>query len=96
MMRLCHDDFVKDDSSIADWFTQEEMLELVYMHKNQTGTQAANFQASNEWALVGYRGGSVKPTPPGDRKDCKERCSEDYSGAGFTVRWKPWTVGPKG
>ncbi len=37
MMRLCHDDFVKDDSPIADWFSQEEMLELVYIHKNFTG-----------------------------------------------------------
>jgi hypothetical protein len=95
MMRLCRDDLVKDDSSIADWFTQEQMLEMVYIHKNLTGTQAANFQASNEWALVGYRAGSIRPTPPGDRKECKERCAKPYDGPGFTVRWLPWTIRPK-
>jgi hypothetical protein len=97
MMRLCHDDFVKDDSSVANWFSQEEMLEMVYIHKsfNWSFSQGANFQASNEWALVGYRNGSIRPTPPGDRRnECKELCPEEYSGRGFTVNWLPETIGP--
>jgi hypothetical protein len=94
MMRLCHDYLSHEDSSIADWFTPEEMLELIYMHKNQSGTQAANFQASNEWALTGYHTKSIRPTPEGDRKECQERCSDSYSGPGFTVRWLPKIIRP--
>lgn len=95
MMRLCRDYLSKEDSSIADWFTQQEMLEMIYIHKNQTGTQAANFQASNEWALAGYNNsGSLRPTPPGDRKDCKPRCPKSYSGPGFTVNWFPFVIRP--
>lgn len=97
MMRLCHDDFAKDDSSIADWFSQQEMLELVYIHKsfNKSLTQGANFQASNEWALVGYRNGPLRPTPPGDRKECKQLCGKKYSGRGFTVQWSYREIGPR-
>ena len=93
MMRLCRDYLSKESSSFSDWFSQEEMLELIYIHKNQTGTQAANFQASNEWALTGYSTGSVRPTPPGDRKGC-ERCPQSYTGRGLTVRWFPYTIRP--
>jgi hypothetical protein len=97
MMRLCRDHLSKEDSSIADWFTQEEMLEMIYIHKNLNThlKQGANFAASNEWALVGYRAGSIRPTPQGDRHDCKGRCSEPYSGPGFTVRWLPKVIRPK-
>ncbi len=98
MMRLCHDDFVKDGSSIADWFSQQEMLELVYIHKNfnTSLTQGANFQASNEWALVGYRNGPLRPIPPGDRKECNNQlCGKKYSGRGFTVQWSYREVGPR-
>ena len=97
MMRLCRDHLSKEDSSIADWFTQEEMLEMIYIHKNLNThlKQGANFAASNEWALVGYRAGSIRPTPQGDRNDCKGRCSEPYSGPGFTVRWLPKVIRPK-
>ena len=95
MMRLCRDYLSKEDSSIADWFTQQEMLEMIYIHKNQTGTQAANFQASNEWALAGYNNsGSLRPTPPGDRKNCRPRCPESYSGPGLTVNWLPFVIRP--
>ena len=95
MMRLCHDYLSREESSIADWFSREEMLELVYIHKNQSGTQAANFQASNEWALAGYQSGSLRPTPPGDRSDCTKRCSKAYSGPGLTVRWLPKVIRPR-
>ena len=94
MMRLCHDYLSREDSAISDWFSREEMLELIYIHKNQTGTQAANFQASNEWALAGYQSGTVRPTPQGDRQNCKERCSKRYSGPGLTVRWLPNVIRP--
>ena len=71
------------------------MLELIYMHKNKTGTPAANFQASNEWALAGNRSsGSLRPFPPGDRKECTERCSRSYSGPGLTVNWLPNVIRP--
>lgn len=95
MMRLCRDYLSKEDSSIADWFTQQEMLEMIYIHKNQTGTQAANFQASNEWALAGYNNsGSLRPTPPGDRKNCQATCPKAYSGPGLTVNWLPFVIRP--
>jgi hypothetical protein len=95
MMRVCRDYLSKEDSSIADWFTQQEMLEMIYIHKNQTGTQAANFQASNEWALAGYNNsGSLRPTPPGDRKECQPRCPTSYSGPGLTVNWLPFVIRP--
>ena len=71
------------------------MLELVYIHKNQTGSQAANFQASNEWALAGYNAGPVRPYPPGDRPNCKERCDKPYSGPGLTINWLPFVIGPR-
>lgn len=93
MMRLCHDHLSREDSWISDWFSREEMLELIYIHKNQTGSQAANFQASNEWALAGYKSGSLRPFPPGDRQDCKERCKR-YDGPGLTVRWLPHVIRP--
>ena len=93
MMRLCHDFAAEENSSAADWFSREEMLELIYIHKNKTGTQAGNFQGSNEWALVGYRDGSISPTPPGDRV-CKGRCSKPYDGPGFTVFWFPIHIRP--
>jgi len=93
MMRLCHD--FLDDSAIGDWFSQEETLELVYIYKNITGSQGANFQAANEWALTGYRNGSLRPFPPGDRKECTEMCSKDYSGPGFTVQWSFRTIRPR-
>lgn len=98
MMRLCRDDFLKDDSTLADWFSQEEMLELVYIHKsfNWSFTQGANFQASNEWALVGYRNGPLKPIPAGDRKEeCNKLCGKKYSGRGFTVNWSYNLIGPR-
>jgi hypothetical protein len=69
------------------------MLELIYIHKNKTGTPAANFQASNDWALAGYQSGSVMPIPRGDRSTCQP-CSKAYSGPGLTVRWFPYTIGP--
>ena len=94
MMRLCHDYLSKENSSIADWFSREEMLELVYMHKNKTGSQAANFQASNEWALAGYQSGSIRPTPRGDRAGCEAPCSKAYSGPGLTVNWLPNVIRP--
>lgn len=93
MMRLCHDHFANDDSVFKSWFTSEEMLDLIYIHKSQTGTLAANFQASNEWALAAYNGYSVR-LPPGDRPDCKKRCTTPYSGRGFTVNWLPNVIGP--
>jgi hypothetical protein len=95
MMRLCHDHLSREDSSIADWFTQQEMLELVYIHKNLNWslTQGANFQASNEWALAGYKTGSIRPFPPGDRQNCTERC-KPYDGPGLTVRWLPNVIRP--
>lgn len=94
MMRLCHDHYSRDESSFANWFSREEMLELIYMHKNQTGTQAANFQASNEWALAGYQSGSVSgPTPPAERSECKP-CPKAYSGPGLTVNWFPFRIRP--
>lgn len=93
MMRLCHDHFTSDDSSFADWYTREEMLEMIYMHKNKTGTQAGNFQASNEWALAGYQSGRVRPTPPAERPQCKP-CPSGYSGSGLTVNWLPFVIGP--
>jgi hypothetical protein len=94
MMRLCHDYMKTQDSAFTDWFSSEEMLELIYMHKNKSGTPAANFQASNEWALAGYRSGSLRPFPPGDRKECTGRCSKSYAGPGLTVNWLPWTIRP--
>jgi hypothetical protein len=94
MMRLCHDYLSKEQSSIADWFSRQEMLELVYMHKNKTGTPAANFQASNEWALAGYQSGSIRPTPPGDRGGCEAPCDKAYSGPGLTVNWLPYVIRP--
>jgi len=95
MMRLCHDYLSQNDSSIADWFTMQEMQEMIYIHKsaNVHLTQGANFAASTEWANAGYQSGSVRPTPPGDR-DCKERCPDSYSGKGFTVRWLPEVIRP--
>jgi hypothetical protein len=95
MMRLCHDYMAHEDSVFADWFSSEEMLELIYMHKNKTGTPAANFQASNNWALSGYHSGSLRPIPKGDRPDCKKRCSKSYSGPGLTVNWLPFVIGPR-
>jgi hypothetical protein len=92
MMRLCHDYLSKEDSGFADWFSAEEMQELIYMHKslNPTLTESANLRASTEWALAGYHSGSVRPTPPGDRKEqCKQLCSKPYAGRGLTVRWLP-------
>ena len=97
MMRLCHDDFVKDDSTVADWFSQQEMLEMIYIHKsfNTSLTQGANFEASNEWALVGYRNGRIKPIPAGDRAECnKQLCGKKYSGRGFRVNWSYNLIGP--
>lgn len=94
MMRLCHDYLSREESMFADWFTRNEMLEMVYIHKNQTGTQAANFQASNEWANAGYNAGSARPYPPGDRPDCKKRCDKPYSGPGLTIRWLPHVIRP--
>jgi hypothetical protein len=94
MMRLCHDYLSQEDSAIADWFSSNEMLELIYMHKNRSGTPAANFQASNNWALAGYHSRSIRPIPPGDRPECKERCSKSYSGPGLTVNWLPNVIRP--
>lgn len=93
MMRLCHD--FLDDSAIGDWFSQQETLELVYIYKNITGSQGANFQAANEWALVGYRNGALRPIPAGDRKECTQLCSKEYSGPGFTVQWSFRTIRPR-
>ncbi|HEY7602724.1 MAG TPA: hypothetical protein VH760_00585 [Gaiellaceae bacterium] len=93
MMRLCHDYLRREDSSIADWFSAEEMHELIYMHKNQTGTEAPNFRASTEWANAGYHSGSVRPTPPGDRTECK-LCSKPYAGPGLSVNWLPNVIRP--
>ena len=93
MMRLCHDHFSSSDSWFADWFTREEMLEMIYMHKNKTGTQAGNFQASNEWALAGYETGTVRPTPPAERPQCTP-CPDAYAGPGLTVNWLPFTIRP--
>ena len=96
MMRLCNDYFSQEDSVFADWFSSNEMLELIYMHKNKTGTPAANFQASNNWALSGYHSrSSLRPIPKGDRPDCKKRCSKSYSGPGLTVNWLPFVIGPR-
>ncbi len=92
MMRLCRDNYA-DESASESWFSPEEMLELIYIHKNQSGTQAANFQASNEWALTGYHTGTVRPTPPGDRKEC-DPCPDQHTGPGLTVRWWPWVIRP--
>jgi hypothetical protein len=96
MMRLCHDHLSRESSVIADWFSREEMLELIYIHKslNWNLTQGANFKASSEWANAGYQTGSVRPTPPGDRPECKERCSKEYSGGGLTVNWLPDVIRP--
>ncbi|MFN0153589.1 MAG: hypothetical protein ACKVUT_04355 [Gaiella sp.] len=93
MMRLCHDHFTREESGFADWYSSNEMLELIYIHKNKSGTEAANFQASNNWALAGYHSGSVRPTPPGDRKECTP-CPNGYSGRGLTVNWLPYKIGP--
>lgn len=96
MMRLCHDYFAKDQSWTADWYSSDEMLELIYIHKTSlTDSQAANLGASQEWALAGYHSQAVMPTPPGDRKGCEAVCTKPYSGPGLTVRWLPWTIGPK-
>jgi hypothetical protein len=96
MMRLCHDYLSREKSLIADWFSREEMLELIYIHKNLnwTLTQGANLAASNEWANAGYQSGSVRPTPPGDRPECKERCTKPYSGPGLTINWLPNVIRP--
>ena len=93
MMRLCHDHLSRSESSIADWFSRNEMLEMIYIHKNQTGKQAANFQASNEWALAGYQTGSLRPSPPAERSNC-DACPKSYSGPGLTVNWLPYVIGP--
>ncbi|MFN8221767.1 MAG: hypothetical protein U0R50_00810 [Gaiellales bacterium] len=94
MMRLCHDHYASEGSSFKEWFSSNEMLELIYIHKNQSGTQAANFQASNEWALAGYNPGQVRPYPPGDRPECEKRCTTPYNGRGLTVNWLPYVIGP--
>jgi hypothetical protein len=96
MMRLCHDYLSRERSLIADWFSRNEMLELIYIHKsmNRNLEPSANFKASSEWALAGYESGSVRPTPPGDRPECRERCSKSYSGRGLTVNWLPHVIRP--
>ena len=66
---------------------------MIYMHKNKTGTQAGNFQASNEWALAGYENGTVRPTPPAERPQCKP-CPTGYAGSGLTVNWLPFVIRP--
>lgn len=88
MMRLCHDHYKQDDSFLADWYSSDEMRFLIYIHKNAnlTLTQGANYQASNNWALVGYDTGSIRPTPPGDRPNCA-RCPTPYTGRGLSVHW---------
>jgi hypothetical protein len=78
MMRLCHD----ASTTFKNWFTFSEMLELIYMYKNVTGTQAANYEAASDWAAVGY---SSKGLPKGDRLKC-QLCSKPYKGR-LTVRW---------
>ena len=55
-MRLCHDDLAKDDSSLADWFSQQEMLELVYIHKSLTSpsprARTSRPPTSGRWSAI--------------------------------------------
>jgi hypothetical protein len=84
MMRLCHGHY--EGSTFADWFSRESMLELIYTYKHDS----ANYQASNEWALAGYRSSAVMPSPPADRPACGG-CATPFRER-LTFKWLPLVV----
>lgn len=84
MMRLCHNHYVSEGSSVADWYSAKAMLDLIYLYK----FDAANYQESREWASAGYRSSSFGPTPRGDRRQCGA-CTEPLKGP-LNYRWLPW------
>jgi len=83
MMRLCHDHYADDGPAVADWFSSNAMLELIYLYKYD----AANYQPSREWARAGYDSSSLSRIPRGDRPLCGP-CSKPHTG-GLTYRWLP-------
>lgn len=84
MMRLCHGHF--QGSTFESWFSREAMLELIYTYKHDSG----NYQASNEWALAGFRSSSVSPTPVADRPACGA-CTTPFRER-LTFKWLPLVV----
>lgn len=93
MCELCNTHFTSIGSSKASGFTQAEMLKWINRYKGTgfTGlsTPSANFAASQDWAIAGFRSWPAVPGPAGDRTNCSPTCPTAYGGSAFQVHWVP-------
>ena len=94
--RLCYDYYKRLGVDVERYHSEEAMKSDINKYKG-TGlfglsTPAANFEASKNWAVLGYHG--FKPTRVinGDRPDCAPTCRWPYMGGAFKWTWVPLNV----
>jgi hypothetical protein len=94
--RLCYNYYKRLGVDVERYHSEEAMLNDINKYKGtgpfDLGTPAANFDASKNWAVLGYHG--FKPTRviSGDRPDCATTCKWPYMEGALTWTWVPLNV----